>query len=169
MIQRHWDEHGTFEHYGRAGLHMMGLDALRGEPDLFRFAGEDQKQLHGALLESMPPEIHALASKTSVSVEMLRYMFANETAARFHDLDQVVIELFRGKEVDILDARGHRHGAGLRRLRHDDRIALPHQLSLWTPRSERRFGAMKGQIAVGDDILDPLPEKEQARWEGKNE
>ena len=29
-------------------------------------------------------------------------------------------------------------------LRHDDRIALPHQLSLWTPRSERRFRHHEG-------------------------
>lgn len=169
MIRRHWDEHGTFEHYGPAGLHMMGLDALRDEPDLFRFAGDDQKRLHVALLESMPPEIHALASETPVSVEMLRYMLANETAARFQDLDEVVIELFRGKEFDILDARGHRRGGGLRRLRPDDRIALPHQLPLWTPSRERRFGAMKGQIVVGDDILDPLPAKELAHWEDKGE
>ena len=68
-----------------------------------------------------------------------------------------------------MDARGRRRGSGLKRLRHDDRIALPHQLSLWTPGSERRFGAMKDQIVVGDDILDPLPKEELARWEGKPE
>ena len=169
MIQRHWAERSTFEHYGPAGLRMMGWDALNDEPDLFRFADDDQTRLCAALLESLPPEIHALASETPVSVETMRCMFANETAARFHDLDQVVIDLFRGKEVDILDARGRRRGSGLQRLRHDDRIALPHQLSLWTPRSERRFGAMKGQIVVGDDILDPLPEEELAHWEGKRE
>ncbi len=169
MIQRHWAERSTFEHYGPAGLRMMGWDALNDEPDLFHFAGDDQARLHAALHESLPLEIHALASETPVSVETVRCMFANETAARFHDLDQVVIDLFRGKEVDILDARGRRRGSGLQRLRHDDRIALPHQLSLWTPGSERRFGAMKDQIAVGDDILDPLPKEELARWEGKPE
>ena len=169
MIQRHWAERSTFEHFGPAALRMMGWDALNDEPDLFRFAGDDQARLHAALLESLPPEIHALASETPVSVETVRCMFANETAARFHDLDQVMIDLFRGKEVDILDARGRRRGSGLQRLRHDDRIALPHQLSLWTPGSERRFGAMKGQIVVGDDILDPLPKEELVRWEGKSE
>ena len=169
MIQRHWAERSTFEHYGPAGLRMMGWDALNDEPDLFRFADDDQTRLHTALLESLPPEIHALASETPVSVETMRCMFANDTAARFHDLDQVVIDLFRGKDVDILDARGRRRGSGLKRLRHDDRIAVPHQLSLWTPRSKRRFGAMKGQIVVGDDILDPLPKEELARWEGKSE
>ena len=148
---------------------MMGWDALNDEPDLFHFADEDQARLRTALLESMPPEIYALASETPVSVETMRCTFANDTAARFLDLDQVVIDLFRGKEVDILDARGRRRGSGLQRLRHDDRIALPRQLSLWTPRGERRFGTMKGQIAVGDDILDPLPKEELARWEGKRE
>lgn len=29
----------------------------------------------------------------------------------------------------------------------------------------RRFGAMKGRIAVGDAFLEPLPEDELARWE----
>ena len=169
MVERHWAEQGTFEHYGPAGLHMMGLDALNDQPDLFRFAGDDETRLNDALRKSMPSEIHALASETPVSVETMRSLFANETAARFHDLDQVVIDLFRGKEVDILDARGRRRGSGLRHLRHDDRIALPHQLSLWTPRSERRFGAMKGQIVVGDDILDLLPKEELARWAGKRE
>ena len=37
------------------------------------------------------------------------------------------------------------------------------------PKGKRRFGAMKGQIVVGDAILDPLPEEELARWEGKGE
>ena len=37
------------------------------------------------------------------------------------------------------------------------------------PKGKRRFGAMKGQIVVDDGILDPLPEEELARWEGKSE
>lgn len=49
---------------------------------------------------------------------------------------------------------------------------------IWDPRhrgqdhpwfGKRRFGAMKGQIVVDDAILDPLPERELARWEGKGE
>ena len=35
------------------------------------------------------------------------------------------------------------------------------------PKGKRRFGAMKGEIAVDDDILDPLPEDELALWEGQ--
>ena len=29
----------------------------------------------------------------------------------------------------------------------------------------RRFGAMKGQVAVSDDFIEPLPEAELAVWE----
>lgn len=34
------------------------------------------------------------------------------------------------------------------------------------PRRGRRFGAMKGKIVVGDNVLEPLPAEELARWEG---
>ena len=37
------------------------------------------------------------------------------------------------------------------------------------PARKPRFGAMKGKIVVGDSILEPLPEEELARWEGKAE
>ena len=37
------------------------------------------------------------------------------------------------------------------------------------PKGKRRFGTMEGQIVVDDGILDPLPEEELARWEGKSE
>ena len=34
------------------------------------------------------------------------------------------------------------------------------------PKGKRRFGAMKGKIAVDDGILEPLPDEELALWEG---
>lgn len=34
------------------------------------------------------------------------------------------------------------------------------------PKGKRRFGAVRGRIVVDDGILDPLPEAEQALWEG---
>lgn len=34
------------------------------------------------------------------------------------------------------------------------------------PKGKRRFGAMKGTIAVDDGILEPLPEDELTLWEG---
>ena len=35
------------------------------------------------------------------------------------------------------------------------------------PKGKRRFGAMKGKIAVDDSVLEPLPEDELALWEGR--
>jgi len=32
---------------------------------------------------------------------------------------------------------------------------------------KRRFGSMAGQIQIGDAFLEPLPEEELARWEGR--
>ena len=34
------------------------------------------------------------------------------------------------------------------------------------PRGKRRFGAMKGKIALTDAFFDPLPEEELKLWEG---
>ena len=33
------------------------------------------------------------------------------------------------------------------------------------PRPERRFGAMRGEAAVGPEFFEPLPEDELRRWE----
>ena len=33
-------------------------------------------------------------------------------------------------------------------------------------RGKRKFGAMKGRIALDDSFFDPLPEEELAAWEG---
>ena len=41
------------------------------------------------------------------------------------------------------------------------------RLVVCNPKGKRRFGAMEGQIDVGDSILEPLPEAELALWEGK--
>ena len=34
-------------------------------------------------------------------------------------------------------------------------------------KGKRRFGGMKGKIAVDDSVLEPLPEEELALWEGR--
>ena len=33
----------------------------------------------------------------------------------------------------------------------------------------RRFGAMKGELFVGDEFFEPLPDDELALWEGEEE
>ena len=125
MIQQHWEVSKTFEHYGSGDFEMLGWDALKSEETLrlFRFEDVEAKDLREQLLNTMPAELHALTARESVSVQTMHYMLANKTTARFVDLDETVIELFRAKEFDILDPQGKRRSRNLRNLRAEDRIA----------------------------------------------
>ncbi|MYN63597.1 MAG: three-Cys-motif partner protein TcmP [Acidobacteria bacterium] len=108
MIQRHWDISGTFEHYGSGGFDMLGWDALRSTDTLrlFRFEELEAEEMRVQLLDSLPRELHALVVEEPVTVQTVRHVLANRTAARFSDLDDTVIELARAKEIDILNADG---------------------------------------------------------------
>ena len=132
MIQRHWESLNTFQHYGPGDFGMLGWDALRdsGAFPLFSFAQDDSLQLQGQLLNSLPQELFALASETPISVEVVRHAFANETAARFSDLDKVCLRLAQEREIDILRPDGKLRSRSLKRLRSDDRIAFPQTLLL---------------------------------------
>lgn len=127
MIQRHWDVQNTFEHYGRGDFGMLGWDALRdsGTLPLFQFRELDATEMHNQLLDSLPRELFALASDQPVTMDAVRHALANRTAARFSDLDKVILQLFREKEFEILNPEGNVRSRALTRLRSTDRIALP--------------------------------------------
>lgn len=132
MIQRHWERQNTFEHYGPGGFGMLGWDALK-DPEtlpLFHFekleAEQMEKQLHG----SMPGELFSLVSESSIAVDTMHFAFANKTAARFSDLDRVVLKLFREREIDVLTPDGKLRSRALKRLQPTDRIAFPDTLLL---------------------------------------
>ena len=138
MIQRHWDISDTFEHYGAGGFDMLGWDALRSSDTLrlFRFEQLEARQIREQLLEDLPAELYALAVDEPVAVQTMHHMLANKTAARFSDLDDVVLELARSREIDILDAAGKARSRALLRLRMDDRIAMPQMP--WLPGLRRQ-------------------------------
>ena len=107
MIQCHWNNYNKFEHYGPGGFDMLGWDALNSETlPLFHFEKLDAEEMRRQLLNSMPDELFSLASEEPVTIDTMRHMFANRTAARFSDLDSVVLELFREREIDILRPDG---------------------------------------------------------------
>ena len=58
-------------------------------------------------------------------MEAMHHKLANKTAARFCDLDHVVLELAQQREFDILNSEGKPRSLRLKRLSSDDRIALP--------------------------------------------
>ena len=128
MIQCHWDSYNTFQHYGSGSLDMLGWDALNpsnGTLPLFQFNELDADQMQSQLLDSMPAELHTLAAESPVTVDAMRYMLANRTAARFSDLDDVLLRLAREREIEVLAPNGRVRSHNLSRLGPTDRIALP--------------------------------------------
>ena len=110
---------------------MLGWDALNSqEPPLFNFHEHDARMMREQLLESMPKELFGLVSEKPDTVDTIRRAFANETAARFSDLDEVVLQLFREGEIRILRPDGKPRSRTLQRLRRNDQIALPDTLFL---------------------------------------
>ena len=128
MIQCHWNSINTFEHYGSGSFDMLGWNALiprSGTLPLFQFKEIDAELMRKQLLNSMPEELYALAADTPIAVDTMRHMFANRTAARFSDLDAVILKLAREREFDILTPEGKKRSLKLTRLRPTDLIAVP--------------------------------------------
>ena len=131
MMQQHWEIYNTFEHYGSGGLDMLGTDALK-DPDasLFRFMNHDKLQMVEELLDSLPKELFILASAQPLTVDAFRYSISNRTAATFEHLNQVLVELYKAGEVEILGANGKpkSKSRSLRHLKPTDLITLPSTL-----------------------------------------
>ena len=128
MIQCHWESYNTFQHYGTGGLDMLGWDALNpaaGTLPLFHFDKLDADQMREHLLYSLPAELHSLAKEEPVTVDKVRHMLANRTAARFSDLDEAVLTLASEREIEIMSAEGRTRSRNLTRLSATDLISLP--------------------------------------------
>ncbi len=132
MIQQHWDIHNIFEHYGQGGFGMLGWDALKVSETLplFKFGELDEENMRTELLDSLPKELFALVSEQPVTIDVLRHMLANQTAARFSDLDQVIIRLMKEREFAILNSENKVRSRSVQRLAPTDRVALPSTLLL---------------------------------------
>ncbi len=139
MVQRHWAIQNTFEHYGPGDFDMLGWDVLRDSEtlQLFQFQEGDAEQMRSQLLKSLPRELFGLASEQPVTVDVLRHMLANRTAACFSDLDRIVLQLVGEGEFEILNPEGKARSRRLKQLSSTDRIALPSTLVFpgWSRRS----------------------------------
>ena len=131
MIQCHWETQNKFEHYGSGDFQMLGWDALNsGTLPLFHFEDLEAEVMKEQLLSSMPSELYSLVSDEPITLDTMRHAFANRTAARFSDLDGVVLRLFQEKEFDILSPEGKKRSRSLQHIRPTDLIALPDTLLL---------------------------------------
>ena len=133
MVQKHWEIQNTFEHYGPGDFGMLGWDTLRDSENLslFRFRDLDKQEMLDQLLNSLPRELYALASEQPITLDALRHAIANKTAARFSDLDQVILQLHRERELEVLRPDGRVRSNSLQRLKPTDRIAP--SSNLWLP------------------------------------
>ena len=126
MVQCHWKNFNTFEHYGSGGLDMMGWDPLKsGLLPLFGFSQFDADLLHQQLLDTIPEELSLFDFSSPLSVGDFRTAVANRTAARFSDLDKALSSLASVGELDILTKNGKLRQKGLVRLDSSDLISLP--------------------------------------------
>lgn len=131
MIQCHWNIQNTFEHYGPGDFGMLGWDALNSQTlPLFHFEQLESQQLQEQLLGSMPSKLFSLASDQPVSVDVMRHRLANETAARFSDLDQAILTLAHEREIEILNSDGKVRSRNQKRLHANDLITFPETLLL---------------------------------------
>lgn len=132
MIQQHWKLRNTFEHYGPGGFGMLGWDTLRDSANLplFRFGELDEQHMHDQLLDSLPRELFALVCEQPLTIDALRHEFANRTAARFSDLDRIILQLAQEKEFEIRSPEGRLRSRMLQHLEPTDRLVLPRTLLL---------------------------------------
>ena len=162
MIQQHWNVQNAFEHYGRGDFGMLGWDALRDSetPPLFHFVEADRAHMHEQLLSTLPRELFTHTSEGPVTIEALRHDIANQTAARFSDLDAVILRLVAEGEFDILNREGIVRARSLTRLSATDRIALPStcdpcracHASDWLPHGARPRSPWDELLCVGKAI-----------------
>ena len=126
MIQQHWDFQNTFEHYGPGDFGMLGWNALRNPENLalFQFGELDKKNMIEGLLESLPRNLHGLVSEKPVTIDAVHHIFANQTAARFSDMDQALITLVEEGEFQILDSEYKVRRQSVQRLAPTDRVTL---------------------------------------------
>ena len=133
MMQCHWNLSNTFKHYGSGDFGMLGWDDLEpggGTLPLFDFKEHDKQKMKAGLLDTLPEKLFSLASEGPITVDAMRHTFANQTAALFSDYDSILLELFRGKELEIIRPDGKVRARTLKRIRSTDRIAFPQQFFL---------------------------------------
>ena len=126
MVNCHWESFNTFEHYGDGGLDMLGWDAIKSDTiPLFHFEDMDADRLHQQLFNQMPGRLHSLATDGPMSVSAFRHNLSNDTAARFTDMDTVLIQLHKEHEIEILNSDGRQRSNALSKLDPKDSISLP--------------------------------------------
>ena len=128
MIQRHWELENKFVHYGPGDIDILGWDALNsGTLDLFNFSELDAEQLQNQLPDSLVRKLYTLASDHPITVDAFRHEIANQTAARFIDIDSAIATLHRENEIQIVTPDNIPRSSTYQHLKTTDVITIPTQ------------------------------------------
>ena len=129
MVEQHWKHAGYCGHFGPGSLDILGRDSLISEyPELFSFTELELPNLKLELLDKLPPRIHDMAKIEPVTVEELHKQIANDTAAKFFTIDEIVCQLHNEKEISILNSTGKIRSMNITRIKASDLISVPDTL-----------------------------------------
>ena len=127
MIQQHWNIQNTFQHYGTGGFGMLGWDSLKDSETLplFEFDKLNEEEMQRQLLNGLPKKLYGLVNEEPVTIDVIHHALANQTAARFSDLDEVLLQCVREGDFDLLNANGKARSNLIKTLKSTDQITLP--------------------------------------------
>lgn len=136
MMQCHWHRGNTFLHHGTGGFDFMGWDSMLKNDSLglFRFGNHEEIQLKNDLLNTLPDVLNSLVLEEPISIEQLRRRLANQTAATYSILDDVLVKLHCRDEFSILNSQGKERNKALIHLDKHDTIRRSSQLRLFINR-----------------------------------
>jgi len=121
MMRTHWEESNTFIHYGNADVEIMGWDAIiDGGPPLFEFGPHALIHFRSQLEKKLPQKIFVAIGENGIRVRDLHAILANESAARFEDIDFILVEMHRNYEIDICSSNGKIKSRMIHRVNRDD-------------------------------------------------
>ncbi len=135
MMGTHWAQQNYFNHVGSGGFGMLGWDTFEeySEGVLFDFGEIDRENMIKEITEELPRQLHDKLIDGSIGISELHTQFANETAAKFDDLNGVILTLVKEDELVLLDSNGKKKSSRRTKLvKASDRIMLPSELSLFS-------------------------------------
>lgn len=132
MLGVHWNVQNSFAHIGKGSLFALGFDTrlIESKDSLFNFTDIDRQKLSGELLNELPSEIFDAMSDDQITVQRMLERIGNRTAATNEDLFAAILELARGKEIEVISPSGSRKRVGTR-ITVKDRLVRPRQQTLF--------------------------------------
>ena len=135
MMNTHWVQQNYFNHVGPGGFGMLGWDTIENYRNALRFDFNDldRKSMIKDISEQLPRMLHDRLLDGHISINKVHAEFANETAAKFSDMDDVILDLLHEDELAIFDGNGKRKSnRRIKIVKGSDQIALPTDISLFS-------------------------------------